>query len=60
LSPWRRLTTLAQVLAHAFAVRKYLLTAVAATVLGLSLVQMLNADQVLREIAAPSNQRLET
>ena len=35
--------TLTQALAHAFAVRKYLVTAVAATVLGLLQVQMLNA-----------------
>lgn len=35
--------TLAQALAHAFAVKKYLVTAVAATVLGLLQVQMLNA-----------------
>jgi uncharacterized membrane protein YccC len=35
--------TLAQALAHAFALRKYLVTAVAATVLGLLQVQMLNA-----------------
>lgn len=35
--------TLAQALAHAFAIRKYLVTAVAATVLGLLQVQMLNA-----------------
>ena len=35
--------TLAQALAHGFAVRKYLVTAVAATVLGLLQVQMLNA-----------------
>ena len=37
------LVTLAQALAHAFALRKYLVTAVAATVLGLLQVQMLNA-----------------
>jgi uncharacterized membrane protein YccC len=37
------LVTLAQALAHAFAIRKYLVTAVAATVLGLLQVQMLNA-----------------
>jgi uncharacterized membrane protein YccC len=36
--------TLAQALAHAFAVKKYLVTAVAATVLGLLQVHMLNAD----------------
>jgi hypothetical protein len=36
--------TLAQALAHAFAVKKYLVTAVAATVLGLMQVHMLNAD----------------
>jgi uncharacterized membrane protein YccC len=35
--------TLAQALAHGFAVRKYLVTAIAATVLGLLQVQMLNA-----------------
>ena len=35
--------TLAQAFAHAFAVKKYLVTAVAATVLGLLQVQMLNA-----------------
>ncbi|MDO9145176.1 FUSC family membrane protein [Rhodoferax sp.] len=35
--------TLAQALAHAFALKKYLVTAVAATVLGLLQVQMLNA-----------------
>jgi uncharacterized membrane protein YccC len=35
--------TLAQALAHGFAIRKYLVTAVAATVLGLLQVQMLNA-----------------
>lgn len=35
--------TLAQALAHAFAVKKYLVTAVAATVLGVLQVQMLNA-----------------
>lgn len=35
--------TLAQALAHAFAIKKYLVTAVAATVLGLLQVQMLNA-----------------
>lgn len=43
--PWVVLlvVTLAQALAHAFAVKKYLVTAVAATVLGLLQVQMLNA-----------------
>jgi len=35
--------TLAQAVAHAFALKKYLVTAVAATVLGLLQVQMLNA-----------------
>jgi uncharacterized membrane protein YccC len=35
--------TLAQALAHAFAIRKYLVTAIAATVLGLLQVQMLSA-----------------
>jgi uncharacterized membrane protein YccC len=35
--------TLAQALAHAFALKKYLVTAIAATVLGLLQVQMLNA-----------------
>ncbi|MDI1246682.1 MAG: FUSC family membrane protein [Rhodoferax sp.] len=37
------MVTLAQALAHAFAIRKYLVTAIAATVLGLLQVQMLNA-----------------
>jgi len=37
------MVTLAQALAHAFAQRKYLVTAIAATVLGLLQVQMLNA-----------------
>jgi len=37
------MATLAQALAHAFAIRKYLVTAIAATVLGLLQVQMLNA-----------------
>ena len=38
------IATLAQAFAHAFAVKRYLVTAVAATVLGLLQVHMLNAD----------------
>jgi uncharacterized membrane protein YccC len=39
--------TLAQAIAHAFAVKKYLVTAIAATVLGLLQVHMLNAGSSL-------------